>query len=286
MSKALVIARLTFRESLRKKLVLGVVLLSVIFAALYVWGFHLFVQDWRAMEARRAATGARTVLPYEVFASAMVLLGLWTVNFLAGVMTIFASVGTIASEIEQGTLHAIVSKPIRRWEIVLGKWLGYATMLAVYIGVMVATVVLAARLIGDYTPPNVLRAYGLILLVALILLSLTMLGSTLFSTVANGVIVFMLYGMAITGGLVEQIGTALDNDVLVRIGVIVSVLVPSDSMWRLASYLVQPRIAVNFMGPTPFGTTVPPSALAVWYSVGYTVIMLCLAMLRFQRRDL
>jgi ABC-type transport system involved in multi-copper enzyme maturation permease subunit len=216
----------------------------------------------------------------------MVLLGLWTVNFLAGVMTIFASVGTIASEIEQGTLHAIVSKPIRRWEIVLGKWLGYATMLAVYIGVMVATVVLAARLIGDYTPPNVLRAYGLILLVALILLSLTMLGSTLFSTVANGVIVFMLYGMAITGGLVEQIGTALDNDVLVRIGVIVSILVPSDSMWRLASYLVQPRIAVNFMGPTPFGTTVPPSALAVWYSVGYTVIMLCLAMLRFQRRDL
>ncbi|MCS7256417.1 MAG: ABC transporter permease [Thermomicrobium sp.] len=286
MSKALVIARLTFRESLRKKLVLGVVLLSVIFAALYVWGFHLFVQDWRAMEARRAATGARTVLPYEVFASAMVLLGLWTVNFLAGVMTIFASVGTIASEIEQGTLHAIVSKPIRRWEIVLGKWLGYATMLAVYIGVMVATVVLSARLIGDYTPPNVLRAYGLILLVALILLSLTMLGSTLFSTVANGVIVFMLYGMAITGGLVEQIGTALDNDVLVRIGVLVSILVPSDSMWRLASYLVQPRIAVNFMGPTPFGTTVPPSALAVWYSVGYTVVMLCLAMLRFQRRDL
>lgn len=286
MSKALVIARLTFRESLRKKLVLGVVLLSVIFAALYVWGFHLFVQDWRAMEARRAATGARIVLPYEVFASAMVLLGLWTVNFLAGVMTIFASVGTIASEIEQGTLHAIVSKPIRRWEIVLGKWLGYATMLAVYIGVMVATVVLAARLIGDYTPPNVLRAYGLILLVTLILLSLTLLGSTLFSTVANGVIVFMLYGMAITGGLVEQIGTALDNDVLVRIGVIVSILVPSDSMWRLASYLVQPRIAVNFMGPTPFGTTVPPSALAVWYSVGYTVIMLYLAMLRFQRRDL
>lgn len=284
--KALVIAQLTFREGLRKKLVLGVVLLSLIFAALYVWGFHLFVQDWRAMEALRQAQGATTMLPYEVFASAMVLLGLWTVNFLAGVMTIFAAVGTIASEIEQGTLHAIVPKPIRRWEIVLGKWLGYAGMLAVYIGVMVAIVTTTAHFIGDYQPPNILQAYGLILLVALMLLSLTMLGSTLFSTVANGVIVFMLYGMAITGGLVEQIGTALDNDVLVRIGVIVSILVPSDSMWRLASYLVQPRIAVNFLGPNPFGTTVPPSSLAVWYSVGYMVVLLLLAMARFQRRDL
>jgi Cu-processing system permease protein len=284
--KALVIARLTFREGLRKKLVLGVVLLSLVFIVLYVWGFSLFVQDWQAMEARRAAAGAGMTLPYEVFASAMVLLGLWTVNFLAGVMTIFASVGTIASEIEQGTLHAIVPKPIRRWEIVLGKWLGYALMLVVYIAVMVATVVLTAHFVGDYRPPNVLAAYGLILLVALILLSLTILGSTLFSTVANGVIVFMLYGMAITGGLVEQIGTALDNDVLIRIGVISSILVPSDSMWRLASYLVQPRLAVNFLGPNPFGTTVPPSTLAVWYSVTYALVLLLLAMLRFQRRDL
>jgi Cu-processing system permease protein len=284
--KALVIARLTFREGLRKKLVLGVVLLSLVFIVLYVWGFSLFVQDWRAMEARRAAAGAGMTLPYEVFASAMVLLGLWTVNFLAGVMTIFASVGTIASEIEQGTLHAIVPKPIRRWEIVLGKWLGYALMLVVYIAVMVATVVLTARFVGDYRPPNVLAAYGLIVLVALILLSLTILGSTLFSTVANGVIVFMLYGMAITGGLVEQIGTALDNDVLIRIGVISSILVPSDSMWRLASYLVQPRLAVNFLGPNPFGTTVPPSTFAVWYSVAYALVLLLLAMLRFQRRDL
>lgn len=284
--KALVIAQLTFREGLRKKLVLGVVFLSLIFAALYVWGFHLFVQDWRAMEARRGAQGATTMFPYEIFASAMVLLGLWTVNFLAGVMTIFAAVGSIASEIEQGTLLAIVPKPIRRWEIVLGKWLGYAGMLAIYIGVMVAIVTTTAHFIGDYRPPNILQAYGLILLVALMLLNLTMLGSTLFSTVANGVIVFMLYGMAITGGLVEQIGTALDNDVLVRIGVIVSILVPSDSMWRLASYLVQPRIAVNFLGPNPFGTTVPPSSLAVWYSIGYMVVLLLLAMACFQRRDL
>lgn len=284
--KAFVIARLTFREGLRKKLVLGVVLLSLTFAVLYIWGFHLFVQDWQAAEERRQLSGASSFLPYEVFASAMVLLGLWTVNFLTGVMTIFASVGTIASEIEQGTLHAILPKPIRRWEIVLGKWFGYAGMLALYIMAMVLVVFFTARFIGNYTPPNIVPATGLILLVALLLLSLTILGSTLFSTVANGVIVFMLYGMAITGGLVEQIGTVLNNNVLIRIGVFISILLPSDSMWRLASYLVQPRIAINFLGPNPFGTTVPPSPLAVWYTIAYAALLLALAMWRFQRRDI
>ncbi|MCM8749427.1 ABC transporter permease [Thermomicrobiaceae bacterium CFH 74404] len=284
--KSLVIAQLTFREGLRKKLVWGVLLLSVLFVVLYVWGFHLFVEDWRQMEARRAERGVPPAGTYEIFASAMVLLGLWTVNFLSGVMTIFASVGTIASEIDAGTLQAIVPKPIRRWEIVLGKYLGFAGMLALYIVAMVASVILTARVVGDYTPPNVVQGTLLILLVSLILLSLTVFGSTFLSTVTNGVVVFMLYGMAITGGLVEQVGTALDNDLLIRIGVISSIVVPSDSMWRLASYLFQPRLAVNFLGPNPFGTTTPPSAFAVQYAVAYAFVLLLAAMLVFRKRDL
>lgn len=283
--KALVIAQLTFREGLRKKLVWGVLLLSLLFIVLYVWGFHLFVEDWREMEARRAERGVPPGA-YEIFASAMVLLGLWTVNFLSGVMTIFASVGTIASEIDAGTLQAIVPKPIRRWEIVLGKYLGFAGMLALYIVAMVTAVVLTARFVGDYTPPNVAQGTLLIVLVMLILLSLTVFGSTILSTVTNGVVVFMLYGLAITGGLVEQIGTALDNEVLIRIGVISSIIVPSDSMWRLASYLLQPRLAVNFLGPNPFGTTTPPSAFAVQYAVVYAFVLLLAAMLVFRKRDL
>ncbi|WP_040669605.1 ABC transporter permease, partial [Nitrolancea hollandica] len=210
----------------------------------------------------------------------------YTVNFLTGIMTIFAAVGAIASEIDAGTLHAIVPKPLARWEIVIGKYLGYAAMLILYIIVMVAAVVLTSIIIGNYTPPNVVQGALLIILVSLILLSLTMLGSTIFSTMANGIVVFMLYGMAVTGGLVEQIGTLLNNDVMVNIGIVTSIIVPSDSMWRLASYVVQPRLAINFTGPNPLGTTVPPSAFAVEYAVVYCMILLMSAVLVFRRRDL
>jgi ABC-type transport system involved in multi-copper enzyme maturation permease subunit len=282
---AFLIARLTFQEAFRRKMIVAVLFLSAVFLLLYGFGFQLLIDDLGAFDEQRGGMPGQ-ILPYEVQASAMVMLGLYTVNFLAGIMTIFAVVGSISAEVESGTLHAIISKPLARWEVVAGKYLGFLVMIAIYVSLMVGGVVLISTTIGDYTPPNIVQGTALIVLVATILLSLTMLGSTIFATMANGIVVFMLYGMALTGGLVEQIGAALDNDTMVRIGVGTSILLPSDAMWKLASYVVQPAIAVNIVGPNPFGTATPPSSFAVQYAIGYCVVLLIAAMLVFRRRDI
>jgi Cu-processing system permease protein len=283
--KTLLIAQLTFQEAFRRKMIVAVLFLSVVFLALYAFGFKLLVDDFEVFNQQRGGMPAQ-MLPYEIQASAMVMLGLYTVNFLAGIMTIFAAVGAISAEIESGTLHAVLSKPIARWEIIAGKYVGFMLMISAYIAFMIGGVVLIATGIGGYTPPGVLQGTALIILVSMILLSLTMLGSTLLSTMANGITVFMLYGMALTGGLVEQIGTALSNDTMIRIGVGSSVLLPSDAMWKLASYVVQPAIAVNLIGPNPFGTAKPPSAFAVQYAVGYCLVLVVASMIVFRRRDI
>lgn len=281
----LLIARLTFDEALRRKMIWAVLLLSAAFLALYAFGFHLLREDIVTFDDQRGGV-PNDVLPYDVQASAMVLLGLYTVNFLAGIMTIFAAVGAISSEIESGTLHAVIPKPLSRWEIISGKYLGFLAMIAAYLTLMVSGVVLTSRLIGHYMPPNILHGLWLLILVSAILLSLTMLGSTIFSTMANGVTVFMLYGMAVTGGLVEQIGNALDNDTMVKIGILTSLVVPSDSIWKLTSYVVQPSVTVNLIGPNPFGTSAPPSDLAVRYAMIYCVTLVIASMLVFRRRDI
>lgn len=281
----LLIARLTFREAFRRKLVWAVLALSLAFLVMYVIGFKLVKDDVSEFNQQRNGQ-LNQVVPYEVQASALVMVGLYTVNFLTGIMTIFAAVGAIAREIEEGTLHAIIPKPIARWEIISGKYLGFLGMIVAYLALMVGGVLATARVAGDYTPPRVLHGFLLMVLVSTILLSLTMLGSTVFSTMANGVVVFMLYGLAVTGGLVEQIGNSLNNNTLVRIGVASSIAVPSDSMWKLASYVVQPRLAVNLIGPTPFGTAVPPSDFAVKYAIVYCAIMVGASMLVFRNRDI
>jgi ABC-type transport system involved in multi-copper enzyme maturation permease subunit len=281
----LLIARLTLREAVRRRLVWVVLALSLLFLALYFYGFQLLVNDVDQFNAQRGGQ-PEDFLPRETQMSLMVMVGLWTINFLAGVMTIFASVGSVSGEIEAGTLHVVATKPLARWQIIAGKYLGFLLMISAYIALMVSGVLLVALVVADYTPPNVLQGIALMILVATILLSLTMLGSTIFSTMANGVVVFMLYGMAMTGGLVEQIGTALDNQTMIDIGIISSAVVPSDAMWKLASYVVQPTVAVNLVGPNPFGTSTPPSAFAVQYAICYCIIVVAASMVVFQRRDI
>lgn len=280
---ALILARFTLREAVRKKMVLGVVLLSALFVAMYAYGFSSLRNNY--ME--RVTSGDTPPLEFSVFASVMVLLGFYTVNFLSGVMAIFASVGSIAAEVDAGTFHAILPKPVRRRDVVLGKWLGYALMLAVYVSLMCGAVLLVARYIGGYTPPNRLAGSALVVLVSLLLLSLTVLGSTFFSSLTNGIIVFMLYGVALMGGIVEQIGRFLSNDTLTNIGVGTSLLIPSDAVWRLASSLLQPEGGFSVQAiQTPFTVSAEPSVPMALYAVLYAFSAVTLSTWIFSQRDL
>ncbi|ACZ41383.1 hypothetical protein Tter_0462 [Thermobaculum terrenum ATCC BAA-798] len=279
--RSLLIAKFTFKEALRKKLVIGVILLSIVFVALYVWGFSSLKNNFD----ERIASGNPPPFSFEFFANALVLMGFYTVNFLCGVMAIFASVGSIASEIDNGTLHSIVPKPIRRWEIVLGKWLGYAFMLAIYVLLMCAAVVITGKLIGDYVPPRYIYGSLLVVLVGIVLLSITVLGSTLFSSLTNGIVVFMLYGVSLMGGIVKQVGEILDSSTLKNIGLATNLVIPSDTLWRLASYVIQPRFSLQ-MGPTLLSSDTPPSNMMVVYAFAYITLALLIANWIFARRDL
>ena len=85
-------------------------------------------------------------------------------------MTIFAAVGTVAGEIETGTFQAIVPKPLGRWELIVGKYLGFAAMFVAYILIMSAGILITARIVADYTPGNIVPAIGLVMLGGAILL--------------------------------------------------------------------------------------------------------------------
>lgn len=286
--KALVIAQLTVREALRKRMIWGVLLLSAVFGALYYWGYTEVRADFiRHNGGLGPSTNERgQILTFDFVSTILVGLGFYTINFLGGVMTIFAAVGTVAGEIETGTFQAIVTKPLARWELILGKFLGFGGMIAVYIMAMAGVVLMIARRVGGYTPANWAGATGLVILVSLILLALTMLGSTVMQTMANGVVVFMLYGGALLGGLLEQLGSILQIRSLVNVGIFTSLILPSDVIWRLASSVLQPRNSLRLDSPIPIAIAQPPSQAMVNYAIGYVFVTLGLAILSFRRRDL
>src|SRR5207247_955243 len=76
--------------------------------------------------------GTDPTLPTIYAGIAITILAMWLVYLVISTMTIFLTISMISGEIEAGTLVVIVPKPLRRAEIIFGKWLGYALILGLY----------------------------------------------------------------------------------------------------------------------------------------------------------
>ena len=126
---------------------------------------------------------------------------------------------------------------------------------------------------------------ALIWLESVLLLNLTFLSGTFFSTLTNGVIALGLHGVAFLGGWVEQFGTLSGNPRVSNIGVLASLIMPTESMWRRAASEMQPPLVGAIGALSPFGGGATPSGLMVAYATIYGTVTLVLALRRFGRRD-
>jgi ABC-type transport system involved in multi-copper enzyme maturation permease subunit len=275
-STTIVIAKLTFREASRRWVLWVALLLGLLFLIVYGLGFREILSEM---------SDNSSLLQRSEFTSFIMLAGLYAVSFLTLIMTVLTSVDTLSGEITSGTIHTLVSKPLRRWEIILGKWLGYTGMLTLYLLLMAGGVLLIVYWLSGYTAPNVWVGLGLMWLNINLLLSISLFGGAFLSTLANGVLVFGLYGVAFIGGWIEQFGALLNNSAAINIGIISSLILPSEALWKRAVFEMQSPL-VAAIGFTPFSSTSTPSPLMIAYAVVYMLVMIWLAMRQFSRRDL
>src|SRR5258707_7698567 len=117
----LTITRLTFLDAVRRRIALSAFVLGVAFLVLYGIGLYFIAYQSGLGDAGVGPTQA--VLRSQVF-NFLSLAGMYAVNFLTIAMGALVSADTLAGEIASGTVQAIVTKPVRRSGIVLGKWLG------------------------------------------------------------------------------------------------------------------------------------------------------------------
>lgn len=286
------IARFTLQEAVSRRLILAGVVISLGFLGLFTLGFH-FAYD----KALENTTTAEARLTLGVAFATLTLFGVYVVNYLASFLALFLSVGGVSGEVDSGTLHAVLARPLSRSEFVIGRWLGYLIMLAVYIVAMTGLILLIARTIAGYEVPDPVHAMLLMLLEGVLLLTLSLFGSTLMSTLANGVVVFTLLGLAWLAGIIEFVGRLLQNapdstggNALLNIGIAVSLLLPSDALWRGASYYLESPSLLAVLGTArggvPFFSASPPAPALVIWAVLYVALVLGGAVLAFRRRDL
>lgn len=274
-----VIARLTFREAARRRILLAALILGLVYLAIYGIGFYYVNQ-----ETTRSQFGPG-ILELNQIRNFLFMAGLYVVNFLTVMMAVLTSVDTLSGEIASGTIHTLVSKPVQRWEIVFGKWLGFVGMLSLYLLLMAGGTIALVYVISGYIAPNVLRGLSLLWMNAVLLLGVSLAGGAILSTLANGVLVFGLYGIAFVGGWIEQIGSLLQNQTAVNVGIISSLIIPSEALWKRAAFEMQSPL-VSALGFSPFTAASMPSQVMVLYGVLYAGLALFVATRLFNRRDL
>jgi Cu-processing system permease protein len=297
MLAVLTIAGLTLREAGRRRLLTAGLVLGGMFVLLYALGLWLVVTNAPCGPRYRPCATPLQVLQFRTAMNMLTLAGLYVANFLTLATAVLLPIDTISGEITSGVTQTLASKPIRRAEIVLGKWIAYASLVLVYAcltagGVIVSVWAVSSLVSGGpaFVPPGLARGLPLIPLGAAVMLTVSIAGGTRFSTITNGMVAFGVFGLGFLGGWVEQIGELIVQSqaglaVVRDIGTVVSLLIPADALWRLAAYHMMPPIARD-LALTPFTSIYPPSSAMVVWAVGYTILMLLVALRQFERRAL
>ena len=195
------------------------------------------------------------------------------------------SADTLAGEISSGSIQTIVTKPLRRSDVVLGKRLGFAALLGLYSLLMSGGTVISILLQTGYLPHNILTGLSLIYLEALLVMTISLAGSSAMPALATGGMVFGLYGLAFIGGWIEQIGSLLNNPTAVKVGIVTSLIIPTEALWRRAAFDMQSPLS-SALGMTLLSAVSVPSILMILYAILYLLIALVIAVSTFRHRDI
>lgn len=281
MMPILVIAKVTLQEGVRKKAVLGGVLLAAAFLTLYGLGMYFVMRDLNVPDRFIDPDVFRDAVSGQLLAAALNVAGM-----LTALVAIFTSAGAIATEVEQNTLHAIIPKPLLRWQVLVGKCCGLGAMSATFAIVITLALLILTWLFAGFFSWSALQSALLLGLLGILLTCVTVCASTLLATLTAGVTIIMLYGLALVGGMVEQLGMLLDNQVMQNIGIISSLLLPSDALWRMAAQRLNVQELAVLAGGGPFVGSSQPSAIMLVWALVYITFAVLLGTRVFARKDL
>lgn len=285
LADARVIVGYAVAESLRRRVVAVVGVLTLLFLALYGVGAH-FAFD----EAEREVFSGEAPLDEVALVGGTVFgLAMFAVLFLGSVLAIFLTNGVVRGDAEAGLLQPLVVRPVGRGTLLVARWGGAAVATTVYVLAVYGAALTITLAVGDWEPGAwVLPGLALALAVAVVA-AISILVSVYLAASAQGIAVFMIFGAGLVGGLLGQIGDALGSERLETIAEVVSTALPFEALYQASLHLIASgegglTQAVIQLGPFGGANEAGPE-LAV-FALAYVAVLLGWAVSAFKRRDL
>lgn len=254
MSAILAVARGTFREAVRDRVLFLVVGFGIATLAMS-----------RLLSPIALGEGDRVTID----------LGLSTLGLLGIVIVALVGTGLVHKELERRTIHVVLSRPVSRASYLVGKWLGLSITMAAAVAAMgVILLAVAVWMRGPQAIGPVAQAIFLLALSNSLLAALAVLFSSLSTPVLSVVYTLGLYATGFWTNDMRDFAQAMPGALgaMVR-GV--SFVIPNLELFNL-----RPQVAHLESAPTI------QLALAIGYALAYAAAVLALAVVAFERREL
>lgn len=289
------IAGLTLKEAIRRRTLIGSFLLGLL-----VLGVSLLLILIRARLLHNVETKrwnlAEFAMQYSNSRGIITLMCLFTIRIMGSLFAILLAGGSISGEIEQGLLSVIIPKPIWRWQILLGKWIGINIVLTG--SVLLWTVFVWASLtFQSHAPDQHLIFYAgfYSIIYPVVISTLTLALSTVTQRVLGSTITLIMAGFSWADGMWNFLGTTNDVPFLNKMADFAGLLVPQGYVaWRIRE-TTEDIVTKNLFAETPVKSS---RLLQEWgsqhlhfvyldmvYIAFYIVVVLILGAILFQRRE-
>jgi ABC-type transport system involved in multi-copper enzyme maturation permease subunit len=276
------VAAFALRESLRRRVFLVVAILTVVFLALYALGV------WQALQS---VPGEEIQGVDERIVASATLLGLamFSTLFLGTILAVFLTLGAVRGDAERGLLQPLVVRPLSRRDLLLGRFGAAATVCATYVVVVFLACAALTWAFGGWWPDLTLLPALRLGLAVTVVCALSLAGSVVLASTANGIAVFMVFGAGLTAGLLGQIAEFIDSGTLDDVASIANWALPFEALYQAAlSDITAHTVGITSLAISlgPFGGPQASGALLWPWTLAYLALVGALATRAFNRRDL
>lgn len=284
MNGVAVVALHALRESLRRRVFVVVVILTLGFGALYTWGASELFKDVSGFQQNDFGLDSRTLAGATLLGLAM-----FGTLFLGAVLAVFLTLSAVRGDAETGLLQPLIVRPLGRNQYLAGRFVAAATVAFTYVGVVYAGAVIITGITGDWWPDRPVAA-GLRLALAMVVVAgISLLGSIFLTATANGIGVLMIFGAGLLAGLLGSIGDALNSNTLQDIANTSAWVLPFEALYRDALLLLVqdiPGVTGQIVQLGPLGGSHDGGPLLLPWVVVYLVLVGVVCSIAFGRRDL
>ena len=280
------IARLTIRELVRRRVVWVLAALSIASVALVGWGLERLVTLSRAEGTDE--------LQIRIGVSQVLILIAFMFSFVLAMTAAFVGAPAVGGDLESGVALAVLARPIRRIEVLVGRWLGCACVVVAYTVASGLLAIGVAFIVSGYGPPEPFLAIAFLSGQALVLLTLTLALGSVLPSIAAGAIAVVAFGLGWMAGVMAGVAAVLNVQLLGQVAEVSRWILPSDGLWRGVVYGLEPPFVVllaagrtqQIAEANPFYASMPPPLAFVAWSVIWMGLVLGIAGWWFERRDL